>query len=85
LARSALFSPCPFLLDDMVIFVLVQNFKELEYLLLGLVSAVPAILIPIFIVGKVTSFFICTSIENIGTNTHFYLPARCLVLSMLPK
>lgn len=50
-----------------------QNFKELEYLLLGLVSAVPAVLIPIFIVGKVTFCYICTSIENFGTISQFHI------------
>lgn len=32
-----------------------QNFTELEYLLLGLVSAVPSFLIPMLLVGKVCS------------------------------
>ena len=31
----------------------VQRFTELEYLILGLVSTVPAFLIPLFLVGKV--------------------------------
>lgn len=30
-----------------------QNFTELEYLLLGLVSALPSFLIPMLVVGKV--------------------------------
>jgi cycloeucalenol cycloisomerase len=31
----------------------VQRFTELEYLILGLVSTVPAFVIPLFLVGKV--------------------------------
>ncbi|KAF3331163.1 Cycloeucalenol cycloisomerase [Carex littledalei] len=42
-------------LGIVVPFKLYENFKELEYLLVGLVSAVPAVLIPIFIVGKADS------------------------------
>ncbi|KAJ4766614.1 Cycloeucalenol cycloisomerase [Rhynchospora pubera] len=42
-------------LGIVVPFKLYEDFKELEYLLLGLVSAVPAVLIPIFIVGKADS------------------------------
>ena len=33
-----------------------QNFKELEYFLLAMISAVPSFLIPLIFVGKVISF-----------------------------
>lgn len=36
-----------------------QNFKELEYLLLALISAVPSFAIPMFFVGKVISLTTC--------------------------
>jgi hypothetical protein len=42
----------------------VQKFTELEYLIVGLVSTVPAFLIPLFLVGKVLvtpSCFLFTS------------------------
>nr|CAD1819979.1 unnamed protein product [Ananas comosus var. bracteatus] len=42
-------------LGIVVPYKLYERFTELEYLILGLVSAVPAILIPLFLVGKVDS------------------------------
>ncbi|KAG9455722.1 hypothetical protein H6P81_000230 [Aristolochia fimbriata] len=42
-------------LGIVVPFKLYENFRELEYLLLGLVSAVPSFLIPVFFVSKVDS------------------------------
>lgn len=36
-------------------FKLYENFTELEYLLLGLISALPSFVIPLFLVGKVDS------------------------------
>ncbi|XP_020107608.1 cycloeucalenol cycloisomerase-like isoform X1 [Ananas comosus] len=42
-------------LGIVVPYKLYERFTELEYLILGLVSAVPAILIPLFLVGKADS------------------------------
>ncbi|KAJ3671490.1 hypothetical protein LUZ60_007569 [Juncus effusus] len=42
-------------LGIVVPFKLYESFTELEYLILGLVSALPAFLIPIFVVGKADS------------------------------
>uniref|UniRef100_A0A453HDK4 Uncharacterized protein n=1 Tax=Aegilops tauschii subsp. strangulata TaxID=200361 RepID=A0A453HDK4_AEGTS len=42
-------------LGVVVPFKLYESFTELEYLVLGLVSTVPAFLIPLFLVGKADS------------------------------
>ncbi|KAL5998153.1 Bifunctional protein GlmU [Asimina triloba] len=42
-------------LGIVVPYKLYESFTELEYLLLGLVSAVPSFLIPLLMVGKVTT------------------------------
>lgn len=39
-----------------------QSFTELEYLLIGLVSAVPAFLLPMLFVGKVTTSTLQSSV-----------------------
>ncbi|XP_020968697.1 cycloeucalenol cycloisomerase isoform X3 [Arachis ipaensis] len=49
-----------------------QNFAELEYLLLGLVSAVPSFLIPMLLVGKASLWIVLFSYVGNYFWTHYF-------------
>ncbi|CAN6358432.1 unnamed protein product [Urochloa humidicola] len=59
-------------LGVIVPFKLYERFTELEYLILGLVSTVPAFLIPLFLVGKANIWIIIFSYVGNYFWTHYF-------------
>ncbi|KVI06182.1 hypothetical protein Ccrd_015451 [Cynara cardunculus var. scolymus] len=59
-------------LGIVVPYKLYEDFKELEYLLLGLISVLPAFLLPIFMVGKASLWIIIFSYVGNYFWTHYF-------------